>query len=173
MLVVLSIFGYHANMGKTEYFGDQFRQRVRAERERRGWTQSQVASMIERRGVPGAIATTIAKLEAGNRAVRVDELAALADIFGISVDALIGRNSAGSDLVWAISKLTSTAGKAINDVSSIGQRISGEMQDVRHYAQFDSHSVDNLIHTGITTCNMLAAARSSLRELADQFPLGS
>lgn len=159
-------------MGNQGVFGDQFRQRLVAERERRGWTQAQVAAMLEQRGALGTIATTIAKLEAGNRAVRVDELAALADIFGISVDALIGRNSAGSDLVWAISKLTTAAQKAVNDVSGIGQRIAGEMQDVRHYAQFDSHSVDNLIHTGIVTCNMLAAARNSLRELADQFPLG-
>lgn len=159
-------------MGKTGLPGDQFRQRLIAERERRDWTQTQVADMLKQRGVPGVYASTIAKLEAGTRAVRVDELWGLADIFGISVDALIGRKSSGSDLIWAVSKLTSAAQKAINDVNGIGQRIAGEMKDVHHYAQFDSHPVDVLIDAAASACHALEDARKALKELANQFPLG-
>jgi hypothetical protein len=37
--------------------------------------------------------TTIAKIEAGDRAVRIDEATALADIFEVSLDSLLGRTA--------------------------------------------------------------------------------
>lgn len=36
--------------------------------------------------------TTVAKIEAGERAARIDEIVAVADIFGVTVDALVGRS---------------------------------------------------------------------------------
>jgi hypothetical protein len=35
--------------------------------------------------------TTVAKMEAGERAARIDEVVAIADVLGVSVDALVGR----------------------------------------------------------------------------------
>jgi transcriptional regulator with XRE-family HTH domain len=70
----------------------RFRERVTRERKRRKWSQSGVAKMLEDRGVPGLTGTTIAKVERGDRAVRIDEAAAFADIFGLPLDELIGRH---------------------------------------------------------------------------------
>ena len=48
--------------------------------------------MLQNRGFEHIYSTTVAKIESGERAVRIDEAAALADLFDVSVDALLGRN---------------------------------------------------------------------------------
>lgn len=159
-------------MGNSRRDADQFRSRLRAERERRDWTQGQLAElMAERTGVK-AYGTTIAKLEAGDRAVQLDELVALANIFGVSLDALVGRGHNGSDLVWAVSKLTSVAQKSAAEIATLNQRVAGELQDVRHYSQYDRYaSVDGMIATAIVACEAMTTAHDRLMLLADAFPL--
>src|SRR5258705_8927715 len=78
------------NMGKNERAAAYFRKQVRAERERRGWSQSQVAELLRGKGFR-VHTTTIAKIEAGDRAVPIDEASAIADVFGTSLDRLLGR----------------------------------------------------------------------------------
>ena len=75
-------------MGKQGRVGDQFRERLRSERVRRDWSQSDVAKMLSDKGIDGIYPTTIAKIEAGDRAVRIDELLAIADLFEVSLDGL-------------------------------------------------------------------------------------
>ena len=110
-------------MGQAGFYSNQFRERLIAERTRRGWTQSELSVMMRKRGCPCYI-STIGKLEAGVRGVRADELAVLADIFGTSVDALIGRKSSGGDLMWAVSKLTSAAQKSLSEVNDLASRLA-------------------------------------------------
>jgi transcriptional regulator with XRE-family HTH domain len=68
----------------------RFRQRVKAERDRRGWTQTQLAEKLSANGIRVQW-SAIAKLESGARRVRLDEAAAIADTFGTSLETLMGR----------------------------------------------------------------------------------
>jgi len=64
-----------------------------------------MADMLRAKGLT-AYPTTIAKIEAGDRAVQIDELVAFAEIFEVSVDTLLGHSTGrGQDKafqVWAL-----------------------------------------------------------------------
>lgn len=69
----------------------RFRERVRAERERRGWSQAELANLLHDNGLPHIVSSMVAKIETGNRGVRLDEAHVLAGLLETSVDALLGR----------------------------------------------------------------------------------
>jgi transcriptional regulator with XRE-family HTH domain len=86
----------------------RFRQRVKAERNRLGWTQTELAEKLSANGVH-AKWSSIAKLESGARGVRLDEAAAIADVFGTSLLALMGRRpKPAGDLHYTVETLLST-----------------------------------------------------------------
>lgn len=68
-----------------------FRENIRTERQSRKWSQAHVAKLLTDKGIGGIFTTTIAKIELGERPAKLNEAAALADVFGVSLDALIGR----------------------------------------------------------------------------------
>ena len=71
--------------------GLQFGKNLRLERDRRGWSREKLAQKLRDVGLQSHWAT-ISKMENGERSVRIDEAAAIADIFdGMSIDALVGR----------------------------------------------------------------------------------
>lgn len=144
------------------------RQRIRAERERRSWTQADVAEALTRKGIP-AYPTTIAKIEAGTRDARVDEISAIADLFGISLDALTGRGARDTDLLWALSKLTSNAEKMASDILALRLRVLDDAEDVRAVTD-DFHAQDVLEQTHITA-RKLNESGEALMKLASMFPL--
>ena len=74
----------------------RFAQRVKAEREARGWSQPKFVELLEAQGVP-MHATTVAKIEAGKRAVRIVEAVGIADVFGLSLDSLMDRTRQSED----------------------------------------------------------------------------
>ena len=63
------------------------RLRIKFERTQRGWSQAYLADLLS------VHPTTIAKIEAGDREVKISELDAMADTFDLSVDALLGRSA--------------------------------------------------------------------------------
>ncbi len=67
------------NANPEQYIG----QSVARVRRGRGWTQERLATAMDVRGFP-MHQTTVAKLEGGTRPIRVNELFALAEIFGLS-----------------------------------------------------------------------------------------
>lgn len=158
-------------MSKRGKVGDQLRVRLRTERERRGWSQSHLAKQAMAAGTGSMHPATIAKIEAGDRGVQIDEAVAFANIFGVSVDALVGRVSHSGDLMWAISKLTGVAHKSIPEIDIINQRIVGELKDVCEYAQYERRSIDGVIQSAAVVCERLSATHEALTQLADQFPL--
>lgn len=79
-------------MGRRERTETYFREKLKTERESRGWSQSAMAKMLSDNGIP-MHATTIAKIEAGDRAVRIDEAAGIAQLLDESVDVLLGVGS--------------------------------------------------------------------------------
>jgi transcriptional regulator with XRE-family HTH domain len=155
-------------MGKPRTSEIRFRERVRSERECRSWSQARLAEALKDNGLPYVFPSTVAKIEAGDRAVRINEASALADIFGLSIDTLVGRPARGGDLAWAVSKLTSNAQKIAGEVSTLRLRLIAEAEDVHHYAD-DFHAVD-IKEATYAAAAALEDARRSLAHLANQFP---
>lgn len=151
----------------------RLQQQLVAERDRLGWSQSTVATRLTARGVPGMYAPTIAKIELGHRAVRADELAAFADLYSVSTDALLGRSN-GSDVVWAASRLASEAQRIAGDLVALGEKVSGGMQDLQHYAQRERQEgeVSELVAAAQVAYASLTTSAAALGRLADEFPLG-
>ena len=85
--------------------GLQFGQNLRLERDRRHWTQEQLAQKLRDAGLQSHWAT-ISKIENGERSVRIDEAAAIADLFdNMSIDALVGRTAnREADAVYTLRK---------------------------------------------------------------------
>jgi transcriptional regulator with XRE-family HTH domain len=146
---------------------DQFRQRLRDERERRGWSQQKVADLLAAHGVY-VHPTAVTKVEAGSRGIRLDMLWAFADIYGVSVDALLGRSGRSGDLAWAVSKLASNAQKAATEVDMVAHRLRTEYDEVRAMCRNDELP---LLEVGGSALMQLSLASSALSHLADQFPL--
>ncbi|MFE3861004.1 helix-turn-helix domain-containing protein [Streptomyces goshikiensis] len=69
---------------------------LRAHRTARGLSQEDVAAMMNRSGFSWR-QTTVAKTEAGSRPVRVNEAAALALCFGVSVNELLGGQAESAE----------------------------------------------------------------------------
>lgn len=106
-------------MGRPPDVEDYFRKRLRAERERRKWSQAHMAKLLSAKGIE-VHPTTIAKMEAGDRSARIDEVAAIADLFEVSLDTLLGRSTAPqSDRIYALRALIDAARQASWQVSVI------------------------------------------------------
>jgi transcriptional regulator with XRE-family HTH domain len=102
----------------ARYFGG----RLRAERERRGWTQVELAKRLTAAGWP-VNPTVLAKIEAARpsdrRSVKVDEALAVAEVFGLSLDSLLGRVTANPN-----AELGSILRAAIETASGMAMQVS-------------------------------------------------
>ena len=83
-------------MGSQKWSDRDFGKRVKAHRSDRGWTQPQMAKMLSDNGIYPMHSTTIAKIEAGERSVRINEAVGIAELFGVSLDSFVGRKSGHS-----------------------------------------------------------------------------
>jgi len=85
------------------HFGKQ----VRAERISRGWSQSQLANLLKDKGFSAAHPSTVAKIEAADRAVTLDELAAYSAVFNVSLHKLLGsRARPRGDALYTLRRLS-------------------------------------------------------------------
>jgi transcriptional regulator with XRE-family HTH domain len=116
-------------MGSQKWTDDFLGVRVKTERERRGWSQAQMAKMLCANGIQVMHPTTIAKIEAGDRSLRINEAAAIADLFAITVDALLGREGPDdSTLTFALMTLRQYADYAVELVEQT-QMTAADIQD--------------------------------------------
>jgi transcriptional regulator with XRE-family HTH domain len=159
-------------MGSKTAVENRFRDNVRHERKRRGWSCAEVSEELRNRGLPHIVPSTISKIESGDRAVRIDEAAGFADLFGTSTDTLLGRPSGGADLMWALSKLSSNAHKMVNEISSLQQRLRADAQDVSDYGVRgrEAQIAPTLGAVGVVQ-RELEVAKQAIIRLAGEFPL--
>lgn len=113
-------------MGRQTPTETRFRERVAVERKRRKLSQADVAKMLNDRGVSGFYSTTVAKIEAGDRTVRIDEAVAIADIFGVPLDELIGRqlDEQTRSLAYVIQAVTRTMHQAAPAVTGLKRELA-------------------------------------------------
>jgi transcriptional regulator with XRE-family HTH domain len=117
-------------MGKKKWTEDHFSKRLRAERDDRGWTQAQLAEMLSEHGIPMHW-TTIAKIEKGDRSVRIDEAAGIADLFDTSLDALLGRKvSPGYDIAYTLRAVVNSAHQSALQTAAIASALADSLADL-------------------------------------------
>lgn len=75
---------------------EQIGTRIADRRKARGWSQADLSKRLKARGVT-VYANMLHKIESGDRSIRVDELSAIATVFGVSADELLGRRVRLSD----------------------------------------------------------------------------
>ena len=92
------------NSGRLRtHFGKQ----VRAERKSREWSQLHLANLLKDKGFSAAHPSTIAKIEAGDRPVTLDELAAYSAVFNVSLHKLLGsRARPRGDALYTLRRLS-------------------------------------------------------------------
>jgi transcriptional regulator with XRE-family HTH domain len=90
-------------------FDRQYRERIRALREERGWTQEEVANRAQRAGWFNCRMQTVQLLEAGPRRFRLDELRCLSTVFETDLRAGTGFHGRHVILKGACAKAHATA----------------------------------------------------------------
>lgn len=107
-------------MASKKWSDKSFGEAVRKERDDKGWTQPQMAEQL------GMHPTTLAKIEKGDRSVRIVEAVAIADLFGVSLDRLLGRRAGiANEVADIVGNLQHAAGRAVADVAGIHSDVQG------------------------------------------------
>lgn len=159
-------------MGFLELTESRFGMRVRDERKRKDWSQEELARRLTDRGIP-VYASTIAKIESEKkpRAARLGEAIGIADLFGLSVDALLDRQGPDdSTLTFALNVLGDYARDAerqIERAREVNADIEDQLDSVSE--SFNLPSIDDLRLAAQEMSEHLSAAESSasiLRSLA-------
>jgi transcriptional regulator with XRE-family HTH domain len=152
---------------QADEYAAQLGARIRNKRNERGWKQPQLAEMLRDRGVASIQTPTVAKIEAGERAVKIHEAAVLADIFGISIDALMGRRvSARADLMSAArqvvdAKITAAAAVSASQsqlVDALAQLVDADLRG----------TYDPLADDARAAVNALEAASAALAQVGQR-----
>jgi transcriptional regulator with XRE-family HTH domain len=130
-------------MGRKERTEIYFRKRLKRERDSRGWSQAEIAKLLSDNGIP-MHSTTIAKIEAGDRAVRIEEATGIADLLDVSLDGLLGRKGMEDDQSHAMSVLADEARKIGIEAGDMMERLRRAYADLEahfDFAGFDEHMV--------------------------------
>jgi Helix-turn-helix len=104
---------------------------MKQERGDRGWSQAGLSKLLQDRGLEHIYPTTVAKIESGERAVRIDEATAIADLFDVSVDTLLGRRvRPGNDLGYILRAVQTTARQSAEQTAAIDDALGASFIDL-------------------------------------------
>lgn len=78
------------NMQKQIDVEQMFAKRVREEREKKGWSQAEMASLLKVGAIPMDVHPSgLARLERGERVIRLREAQAIAELFGLALTGML------------------------------------------------------------------------------------
>lgn len=119
-------------MGSQKWTDEHFGKRVKAEREYRGWSQADMAKLLSDKGIHPMHPTTVAKIEAGDRSVRINEAVGIADLFEVSLDSLLGRKPGAQqdELQYVLRLLRGTARQSSQQVEAIMETIHQQLEEL-------------------------------------------
>ena len=118
-------------MAKGKWNADHFAEQIRLARERKQWTQRELAERMSSKNGPPVHWTTVAKMEKGERSVRIDEAAVLADLFDTSVDVLLGRKAhRGDETDYLIAAAVDTARRSSMELAAIQTALNDAFADI-------------------------------------------
>jgi transcriptional regulator with XRE-family HTH domain len=125
------ISGIFPIMGRQSAAETSFRERMKRERQARDWSQADLSELLQGRGLEHIYPTTVAKIESGERAVRIDEATAIADLFEVSVDALLGRRvRPGNDLAYTLRSVLNIARQSGQQAAAIAEALGDSLADL-------------------------------------------
>jgi transcriptional regulator with XRE-family HTH domain len=112
--------------------------------------------------VVGVYPSTVAKIENGDRVARIDEISAVADVFGMSLDTLIGRSTdRGGDEMRAFRSLLNAAQQAVWQAETTEATLR---ERVAELAAFGPAGAEKVFVTECDrACDILADAQKALR----------
>ncbi len=124
-----------------------------------------MAKRLRDKGIEPMHPTTIAKIESGDRAVRIDEATGIADLFEISLDSLLGRKAGlDNDLGYALRALRDGAQKSVWDLTAIYN--SGLRERLSDVLDLEFEGADELQRDGNRALDALDAAVEALLKVA-------
>jgi transcriptional regulator with XRE-family HTH domain len=156
-------------MGLRERTESYFGKQVRAERERRGWTQEELAKRLTAKGID-TYASTVAKIESEKkpRAVRLAEATAIADLFEVSLDSLLGRRvGLDDDIAYTLRLTEDTARRASDRIMATAMELRDRLVEVEAF-EFNGSARLKIEITGAV--NQLLAAATHVRKVAEFQP---
>lgn len=105
----------------AKYWEHRFGRRVKDLRLERGWTQDELAKRLNGAGY-SMHQTTVAKMESGARPTSVGEMAALAAIFGMSIDRLFSDDAPVDRAMSAMAAATAECVRAADEIVDLSQQ---------------------------------------------------
>lgn len=152
LVALVNQLGYNPKMGTTsdaeepEGFEERFARRVKFEREARNLSQSDLAKLLSKRGFR-AHSTTIAKIESRDgarpRTIRLDEAAAIAEIFGTTIDDLLG-NPRKFDRQAAVDRVPKVALRTLRSIESAVEQLDQAIDALHVDPEHLNHRADLL-----------------------------
>ena len=140
----------------------QFRDRLRDERTRRGWSQAELAARLAQQREPIS-QSVLSKMESAGREPRPDELVAIARVFGLTVDSLLGYKGGQPDgLDYAMRSLRDVARRSaveikraaneldVAEAEVFGYMFSGNLELARWFTAFHRHITIALVALRVT-----------------------
>lgn len=128
------------DVSKQEAIADVFGKSVKRVRERREWSQSELARRMQEAGWPKYSQVAISRTEEGSRAVRLDEALGLARVLGVQLEDLMVVGSEELDLQESIEGYLNTGFIMEGYV-----RLTNE---ARGYLQSDVAMAEQVLETG-------------------------
>jgi transcriptional regulator with XRE-family HTH domain len=108
-----------------------FRQRIIRERSEKDWSQAEVAKKLTAMGIDNVHFSTVSKIETGDRDIKLDEAAAMAELYGVSLDALLGRKPESErDLRYLLDALTDAVFISRTELHRISKTIRDRLDDI-------------------------------------------
>ena len=126
-------------MGKQSSVETRFRESVKRGRGDRDWSRADLSKRLQDMGCEHIYPSTVAKIESGERAVRIDEATAIAELFDVSLDILLGRSvKAKADEHYTLRALIDTSAQAAWQVSAIRDSLRNGATELSTFAPTDA-----------------------------------
>jgi transcriptional regulator with XRE-family HTH domain len=125
-----------------------------------------MAKILSDSGINPMHPTTIAKIEAGDRSVRINEAVGIATVFRVSLDRLLSRRASGAqlnDVAYTLRVLRGTARQSTQQVWATAESLREQLEDMPR--GFEGR--DALLEHADETWNRLISAFEALVDLVD------
>lgn len=155
-------------MGSQKWADEQFGKTVKAQREQRGWSQADMAKMLSDKGIQPMHPTTVAKIEAGDRSVRINEAVGIADLFEVSIDSLLGRKNLTQDeeLAQRLRELHGLADRYISEIRVMTIEVMDRVP-AAGLGGIPDEFVDDVKQLGSDSSHLWVAMEGATHHLAD------
>jgi len=151
-------------MGKQPSPDIRFGKWLKDARGAKHWSQIDMAKQLKKRGIH-IYGSTVAKIEAGDRPVKLAELVAIADLFQVSVDTALCRGARQeSDQIHALLVVADSAVKSSAAIVDVASTIRDRLAELADFTDLPDH--DTLVAGYERAYGLLVGANNALTGVA-------